>query len=872
MNFKSLVSLVSLSLIFALPSFAAKTAPEKVVALELKAERQVNPVGIDYVPQLSWRIESNCNNCLQNAYRVLVATSVDALNSDSADIWDSGKTISDKTCGILPEMTLTSRQEYFWKVKVWSESGVESEWSEPASFEAALVNQSDWAGGWIGYVPGMPGRVLYFKASANVEKPVAKARAYIAGLGNFDFLINKKKVGDHVLDPSQSTYSKRIYYVTHDITSCLHQGGNTFVIPVAPGWLGTPRLRAQIEIFYTDGTYLVISPDWFRTVKTGPTVYATIFDGEKYDAREDDPELWEPYLPGGLMNKKWAWAHNTDDPVGRMMCERVEPIKIVDELKPRLIAEPAPGIYVFDAGRNLAGWVAFTAHGARGSEMTIKFAETCYLNGFVNQENLRNAKVTDTYVFRGGAEESWEPSFTYHGFRYFQVEGLGYKPADEDFTVKVVRSSVEKVGAFESSSKLLNDIYTMISNTESNNLHSVPTDCPQRDERMGWLNDMTVRIETAMYGYDLSRFYSKFIQDVTDTQDSNGTITCVAPFRFGMRPADPVSASYLIMAQKCYEFYGDASIIRDNFNGMKGWVDYLRSRTDADGCVDYSYYGDWCEPAEFGVSYGSPLSGVTPGTMMSTGYLYYCEKILADMAGVIGKSEIADGYHALAEETAKAYNKRWFNPETGGYAANNQAANCFALWLGLVEPQNVQGVVDNLVAEVEKHDYHLTTGNLCTKYLLEALTENGHVEEAYRIASQETYPSWGYMLANGATALWERWENLSGDDMNSHDHPMMGSAGSWFIKYLVGIRPEFDRPGFSHFSIKPYIPKDLAFVNGSIKTVKGNVSCNWSKKGSVLTLNVEIPAGSTATIGIPSKKGYTYKELGSGKYTFKSTL
>ncbi|MCQ2142732.1 MAG: glycoside hydrolase family 78 protein [Bacteroidales bacterium] len=872
MKLKTLSAQIFLMIALAIPSFAARTAPEKVAAVDLKAERQVNPIGIDYVPQLSWRIESDRNNCLQKAYRVIVSTTIAALDNETGDIWDSGKVVSDASCGILPEMSLVSRQEYFWKVKVWSESGVESEWSEPASFEAALVNQEDWYGGWIGYVPGMPGRVLYFKASANVVKPVLKARAYVAGLGYSDVLVNRKKVGDHVLDPSQCTYTKRVYYVTHDIAPYLQEGGNTIVIPVAPGWLGTPRLRAQVEIFYTDGTYDVITTDSFRNVKTGPTVYSTVFDGEKYDAREDDPELWEPFRPGGLMNKKWAWAHNTDDPVGRMMCERVEPIKIVDVLAPKLIAEPAPGVYVFDAGRNLAGWVAFKAHGAEGDELTIKFAENCYENGFINQENLRNAKVTDTYVFKGDPEESWEPSFTYHGFRYFQVEGLSYRPAEEDFAVKVVRTSVEKVGTFESSSKLLNDIYTMISNTESNNLHSVPTDCPQRDERMGWLNDMTVRIETAMYGYDLSRFYSKFIQDVTDTQDSRGTITCVAPFRFGMRPADPVSASYLIMAQKCYEFYGDVSIIRDNFDGMKGWVDYLRSRTDADGCVDYSYYGDWCEPAEFGVEYGSALSGVTPGTMMSTGYLYYCEKILGDMAAVIGKADIAAEYHRLAEETAKAYNKRWFNPETGGYAANNQAANCFALWLGLVEPGNVRGVVDNLVAEVVNHDYHLTTGNLCTKYLLEALTENGHVEEAYRIASQETYPSWGYMLANGATALWERWENLTGDEMNSHDHPMMGSAGSWFIKYLVGIRPDFDKPGFSHFTIKPYVPKDLSFVNGSIKTVKGNVVCNWSKKGKTLTLNVEIPAGAAATVEIPSKKGYTCKELGSGKYTFTSKI
>lgn len=846
---------------------APKISQESLSVVDPRADYQSNPLGVDRVPQFSWKIESNKEDCLQSAYHILISSDNEKLSSDVGDLWDSGKIDAAASCGIIPPIRLESRASYYWKVKVWNQRGVESEWSDAHVFEAGLLNPNDWYGGWIGYVPGMPGRVLYFKASTNIDKKVAKARAYVAGLGNFDFLINKKKVGDHVLDPAQSTYSKRVYYVTYDIADYLTQGGNSFVIPVAPGWAGSPRLRAQIEISFEDGSIQIINTDGFRNVIAGPTVYSTIFDGEKYDATEEDDQIWQPFLPGGLMNKKWAWAHNTDDPVGQMMCSRVEPIKIVDVVAPKLVAEPAPGVYVFDAGRNLAGWVAFKAHGERGSEMTLKFAETQYDNGFINQENLRNAKCTDTYVFKGEGDESWEPAFTYHGFRYFQVEGLSYKPNEEDFSVKVVRSAVDKVGSFNSSNPLLNDIYTMISNTEANNLHSVPTDCPQRDERMGWLNDMTVRIETAMYGYDLSLFYSKFIQDVTDTQDENGTITCVAPFRFGQRPADPVSASYLIMAQKCYEFYGDSEIVRDNFEGMKKWVDYLRTRTK-DGVVDYSYYGDWCEPAAFLIHPDSAVSGVTPGLMMSTGYLYYCEKILADMASAIGLDDIAAKYRAFAQQTSVVFNKNWYDESVGGYAANNQAANSFALWLGVVAPDNVSRVVDNLVAEVKKYDYHLTTGNLCTKYLLEALTENGHVEEAYRIASQTTYPSWGYMLANGATALWERWENLSGDAMNSHDHPMMGSAGSWFVKYLVGIRPEFENPGFSHFKIQPYIPKDLSFVEGSLMTVKGEIRSAWHKNGNKLILDIEIPAGATATVALPSRNGYNYKEVGSGSYKF----
>lgn len=862
---------VILSLVLAFPAFSAGKSPATLTVNSLEADNAVNPLGIDRTPALSWKLESSAKNCLQNAYRILVASSEDLLKEDRGDVWDSGLTVSSESCGIIPDFALESRREYYWKVKAWDKSGAESPWSEPASFEAALVNQSDWSGGWLGFPPAMVGRVLYFKTAAWLPKPVAKARAYVAGLGNFEFLINRSKVGDHFLDPDQSNYSKRVYYVTFDIAPYIQQGTNVFVIPVAGGWLGTPRLRAQIEVQFTDGTWQIIDTPWFRSVTVGPTVSSSVFDGESYDARIPDNEIWDPNIPGGEMTTRWAWAHNADDPVGEMMAARIEPIKIVDEITPKLVAEPAPGVYTFDAGRNLAGWVAFKAHGNEGDEMKIKFGELKYDNGFVNMENMRTALSTDSYIFRGDAEESWEPSFTYHGFRFFQVEGLSYRPSEEDFTVKVVRTAVEKVGSFHSSNQLLNDIYTMISNTESNNLHSVPTDCCQRDERMGWLNDFTVRIETAMYGYDLSRFYSKFIEDVADTQDGYGAIADVAPFRFGNRPADPVSASFLIMAEKCYEFYGDRRIVSDNFDAMKGWVDYLRSRTDADGCVDYSYYGDWRAPAAFSQAPWHCVSLYTDGTMMSTGFLYYDEKILADMAEAIGRSDVAAEYRALAEKTAAAFNRRWYDPAVGGYGTNNQAANCFALWLGLVEPANKAKVVENLVAEVKKYDWHLTTGNLTTKYLLEALTDNGHLEDAYKIATQKTYPSWGYMLSKDATSLWETWE-YNTDASASHNHPMNGSAGSWFTKYLVGIRPDFAAPGFAHFTVKPYVPKGLDSVEGSLETVKGRVACSWSRKGSKFTMTVEIPAGSTATVFVPSSKGYTSRELGSGIYVLSGRI
>jgi alpha-L-rhamnosidase len=287
-----------------------------------------------------------------------------------------------------------------------------------------LLDEDDWRSNWIGYNPGMPGRVLYFKGTYVPPKPIKRARAYIAGLGYYELFINREKVGDHVLDPAQSNYSKRVYYVTYDITDHLRPEPNSIVIPVAPGWLGTARLRLQVEIDFQDNTREVLTSDRFRSVTTGPTIYSTIFDGEQYDARLDIPTIHEPGVPPGLMNKEWAWAHNTDDPVGKMVTQKIEPIRVVEQITPTLVQNPSPGVYVFDAGRNLAGWAAIKVKGEAGTKITLRFAETLYDNGFVNQENLRNAKVEDSYILSGKGEEAWEPSFTYHGFRFVQVEGF----------------------------------------------------------------------------------------------------------------------------------------------------------------------------------------------------------------------------------------------------------------------------------------------------------------------------------------------------------------------------------------------------------------------------------------------------------------
>ncbi len=840
-------------------------AQQRFTITNLRCNNAANPLGIDATaPQFSWEFTSSDRNFRQTAYQVLVAESPEQLDKQDGTVWNSGKVNSSQSSGVLYKgAPLQSRKKYFWKVKVWAADNKELPSPQVANFEMGLLNESDWQwADWVGFPSGWIGRVHYFRRVFSFGKEVVKARAYVAGIGYYEMQINGKKVGDYVLDPATSDFSKRVYYTTYDIKDFLNKE-NVMVVAVAPGWYGMPKLKMQMEFVFSDGTQETIASNSIRNVTLGPVISSGILDGEAYDARMEKPEwnLPSDTIIKGLPNQFWGVAPVVEPPGGKMVAQQLEPIRIVDSFKPVSLTEPEPGVYVLDAGKNTAGWLHIKVKGERGQKITMRFSETLYEKGTVNQENLRTAFATDTYIMKGSGVEEWEPRFTYHGFRFVQIEGLRSKPQINDFTVKQVRSDVEEAGSFTSSNDLLNRINEMVKRTEASNLHSIPTDCPQRDERMGWLNDLTVRIEQAVYNFNLHRLYDKYIRDVSDTQNENGEITDTAPYKVGGKPADPVSASFLLLALKSYEYYGNTQIIRDNYQQMKAWVDYLVTRTK-DGIVEYSYYGDWSPPAEFGekgYGYGA-ISKNTPGNFMSTGYLYYCSRLMSKMADVIGNKSDKEKYDALAEKTLKAFNDKFYDEKTGGYATNNQSCNSFALFLGAASKERIPGVVANLVAKVKEYDYHLTTGNLCTKYLLETLTENGHVDVAYRIATQTTYPSWGYMLANGATTLWERWEYETGGSMNSHNHPMMGSVGSWLYKYVLGILPDIDAPGFEKFTIRPYIIKDLQFAKGDYKSVKGIIRSEWKKSNGTLQLNISVPANSVATVYVPTRQLKSIRE------------
>lgn len=845
-----------------------RVLPGLVTVTGLECEWTANPLGIECErPRLSWRLESEREGARQVAWQVLVATSKELLKPSVADLWDSGKV----NCGSAMPFTnvvyagarLSSCQCCHWTVRVWDENGLLTEFAAPQRWEMGLLTPKDWAAEWIGYPAGRSGKVLFFQHEFELRMPPVSARAYVAGIGYHELRLNGEKVGHSVLEPGWTEYSKRILYITHDLGECLMEGKNTVEVIVGPGWLGMPMLKIQIEAVYADGTKDVIysrgghsdAPKLWQ-VSDGPIVKSSIYDGEIYDAR--------------IEIDKWDTAVPVCPPTGRLVSQVNEAIEIVETLNPSGVGEPRPGVFVFDVGRNLAGWVLLRVQVARGTMLTLRFAENLNSDGTVDRGTLRSAAATDVYIAAGTGVEEWEPRFTYHGFRYVQLEGLPGVPDSDTLQVRVVRSAVERRGHFRCSHELLNRIQEVVVNTEASNLHSVPTDCPQRNERMGWLNDMTVRAEQALYNFRLDRFYEKWLEDVADTQEEDGSITDTAPFKWGKRPADPVSVSYLLTAWLLSQHSGDHRVLERHYEGFVRWTRFLLGQAE-NFILNVSSWGDWAPPKEFSIP-GSDGAGAiasgTPGGLVSTAFLYYHAKLVARIAEVLGKKMEAEEWCSVAGEVGVAFNHRFWNGEKKGYGSNNQACNALALALALVPAKRIAQTVGNLVADVEARDFHLTTGNLCTKYLLETLTEHGHVDVAFRIATQTTYPSWGFMLANGATTLWERWELLTDGGMNSHNHPMHGSISCWFFKYLAGIRFQHGPDVVEPILIHPFFPTGLDWVQASCPCSYGEVFSAWKRENGKIRMKIRIPENAKALIHVPSARPRNMESVGPGTHFF----
>ena len=699
-----------------------------------------------------------------------------------------------------------------------------------------------------------------------VEKEVRRAAAYVCGLGLFELYLNGKKIGDHVLEPGLTDYTKRAFYVTFDVTQNLRQGRNAIGVmlgngryfaprtnvPIETRTFGYPKLLLELRTEYADGTtQTVVSSDGWRLTTDGPIRANNEYDGEEYDARKEIPGWIEP----GFDDSGWQKASAVQGPSGVLAAQMIEPIRVTETLKPAAITNPKPGVYVLDMGQNIVGWCRLTVSGPRGTEVTLRHAEVLRDDGTLYLDNIRSAKATDRYLLKGDGVEVYEPRFTYHGFRYVELTGFPGEPTLSAIEGRVVHDAVEPVGTFECSNPLINRIYHNIVWGVRGNYRSVPTDCPQRDERQGWLGDRSAESKGETYLFDVAQLYSKWMTDIQDAQRDSGSIPDVAPAYWPIY-SDNITwpSSYIIISGMIYDQYGDRRILETQYSSMKRWIDYMRGFL-TNHIMPRDEYGDWCVPPESQkLIHSKDPKRKTAKEVLGTAYFYHDLCLMARYATILGKTEDAKQFNALAKTVKQSFSEQFFNPETHLYSNGTQTSCVLPLAFGMVPEGHKEALFARLVDKIMiESDGHIGTGLVGGQWLMRVLSDNGRADVAYTIAAQTTYPSWGYMTGKGATTVWELWNGDTADPgMNSHNHLMLvGDLGIWFFEYLAGVKCAPDSPGFRNIRIAPHVVSDLTYVDASVKTIRGSVASRWSKVDDSFTLDVTIPANSDAEISIP---------------------
>jgi alpha-L-rhamnosidase len=877
----SVLAVVAIAVIGLLKAKGAEEESGPLAPTGLRVEYLSAPMGVDTPhPRFFWVPEHSDRGQTQTAYEIIVSADGSAADGD---MWSTGK-VSGAFPGQVPYAgkALQSGGTYNWKVRYWDSQGQASPFSDTARFGCGLFSPADWTGQWIGGKNQL-------RKEFSIPNKVLRAKAFICGLGYYELRINGRKVGRHVLDPAWTTYDKRALYVAYDVTGHLQEGANAVAVMLGQGWFKGLTLLFQLEVELEGGEKIQVVSDASWAVKDGPVVSDSVYNGETYDARRETPG-WDR---AGYDQTGWVPAEAVNGPKGVLSSQMMPAIEVTDTIVPLTMSSPQPGVFVFDMGQNFAGWAELRVRGPRGTAVKMRFAEILYDTGMINRENLRGARAEDVYILKGEGEEVFEPRFTYHGFRYVEVSGFPGTPAADAIRGRVVHSAVEQTGSFACSKQILNGLQRIIVWGQTSNMHGIPTDCCQRDERMGWMGDAHVTAEEAIHNFDMAAFYTNFLRDIRDVQDDKGMITDTVPHVWGNRPADPAwGTAYPLICWHVYQYYGDRRILEEHYEGVKKYVEFLRSREE-NGLVKYFYYADWVSVDK------------TPGSIVSSFYYYYDVRVLADMAKALGRAEEAKLYADLAEKIKAAFNREYYDAKSRYYANNTQTANALGLFLGLEPEADRAAVFANLFDNVVyKNASHLTTGIVGTKYIMELLTARGNSDLAYDIAVQTTYPSWGYMIENGATTLWELWQLREGPSMNSHNHPMFGSVGAWLYKALAGINLAPGSTGFDKLRIAPQMVRDLRHAEGSVDTQRGRVSSSWSRTDGTVRLEAVVPVGSSAEVilpksnlgnviiresgkmiwnaqgyqaGVPGvvkveeQKGGFRLEIGSGRYVFELT-
>jgi len=839
----------------------------------LRCEYRVNPLGIDVLrPRLSWIVKSNQRGQKQTAYHILAASSKDKLTTDKADLWDSGKVTSDETtCIIYEGKPLTSHKQCYWNVRVWDKDGKSSAPSKPAMWSMGLLDASEFKAKWIGY--NKPRKVMesaktdklilppacFLRKEFGLGKSIKRAVVYASALGNYEMHINGQKVGKDYFTPGWTDYNKRVYYNTYDVTGLMRKGGNAIGAILADGWYSgyigwygqrdhygkETKFWAQLYVEYDDGTTETIVTDQSWKAAAGAILEADFLMGETYDGRRQIPGWDKPNFD----QSGWSKVDVLKDMNAKVQAYPGVTVQKFAEIKPVKITEPNEGVYIFDMGRNFAGWARVKVNGKTGDKIVLRYAERLKPDGTIYTKNLRGARATDTYICRGGGQEIWEPQFTFHGFQYVEVTGLSTKPDRQVITGIEITSATPVAGTFNCSDEVANRLYRNICQTQRANFIDVPTDCPQRDERLGWTGDAQVYIRTACMNSDTQAFFTKWLVDLTDAQRADGQFPMVAPLKVVDADGGPGWADAgIICPWTIYEVYGDKQILQKHYQAMAHFIDFNKNRSTDELLPPKKFhcFGDWVN-----------INAETPKDVIYTAYFANSARLMARTASALGKEDDAVKYAKLFEQIKAAFNKAYVD-EDGQIKGDTQCCYVMAIAFELLDKQKQQLAAKHLVENIEKRNWHLSTGFLGTKDLMLVLAKIGRNDVAYRLFHNDTFPSWGFSIKQGATSIWERWDGWTPEKgfqdpgMNSFAHYSFGAVGQWMFENIGGIRT--DGPGFKRIIIRPCPDGKLTFAKTSYNSIHGRIATNWKLQGKQLRVSVSIPANTTATVYIPATR------------------
>ncbi|HEX5171692.1 MAG TPA: family 78 glycoside hydrolase catalytic domain [Cyclobacteriaceae bacterium] len=876
-----------------------------------KTENLVDPIGIDVVkPRFSWEVVSEKRNVMQTAYEIRVGESRSSLSKGNDLIWSSGKVATDESIHVpYGGPSLESNKVYHWQVRVWDNKGKPSPWSTPAVWQTAFLKSSDWKASWIqpGYKEDTVMRASpLFRKQFSVSKKILAATAYVTSHGVYEAHINGRRVGDAYLTPGWTSYNKRLQYQVYDITNYLQPGNNLVGAVLGSGWyrgyIGFSgqknfygkdiSLLLQIEITYTDGTHETVVTDGSWKSSTGSIQSSEIYDGEIIDARLEK-KGWD--VPG-YDDSNWSDVVIADMPKDHLLATCNELIRKHETFVPKSIFTTPKGEKVLDFGQNLVGWVIIKVSGKAGDKITIAHAEVLDKKGNFYTDNLREAKAEDVYTLSGNGVEVLEPHFTFHGFRYINVEGYPGELKAENFAAVALYSDMKPTGTFTSSNRLINQLQHNIQWGQKGNFLDVPTDCPQRDERLGWTGDAQAFSRTASFNMGVNNFFRKWLRDL-EADQINGNVPFVIPNVLGPQAAGSAgwADAATIIPWNMYLAYGDRDLLADQYESMKAWVGFME-RSSTDNLWNKGFhFGDWLFYRPFDDNDGR--SAVTDKYLIAQCFFAHSTQLVINAAKVLGKNDDVSRYSALLRKVKDAFVKEYVT-SSGRLVSSTQTAYVLALNFDMLPDEWRVRTADRLVENIKSYNNHLTTGFLGTPYLCHVLSRFGHTDVAYQLLMQESYPSWLYPVKMGATTIWERWDGIKPDStfqtpgMNSYNHYAYGAIGDWMYRVVAGIDTYEDGVGYKHISFKPHPGGGFTSVDADLQTYYGKVSSHWQASEGKFYFDVSVPPNTTARVFVPaatlndviesgkvlssandikvvgSENGYVVVDVGSGNYKF----